>query len=320
MVIEELFKGALDFEKDGLGFILPLRFNKAQMEKLSRFPNCPYLRATAGIILDFYTDSASIVFSYRACREWKTGFTDAPSFDVFENGILRSCISLPDLAGGSVQRVEYPCRENGEKRITVVFPANAVVWIGDWEFGNCRGAEESGEKLLVLGDSIAQGLLANTASNNFPFIISKAFGWELLNQSCGGANFASEALCELSGYTPTRIIVALGTNEMFTGRFSKAEINIENYFSKLNGLYYFTPITVITPIWLDCGDDTQTKELLSQIRVKISKESEKYGFDLVNGEELVPHVSRYYNDNAHPNDLGFAHYASNLICKIMQKI
>ena len=47
---------------------------------------------------------------------------------------------------------------------------------------------------------------------------------------------------------------------------------------------------------------------------KLMEIAEKYGFTVVNGMNLVPHDTKYFQDHSvHPADSGFNHYAENLI-------
>lgn len=319
MDVKDLFRGALSLNTDEDGFIMPIRFTEKQLARYSKLPNGAYAQAPAGVIMDLYTDASEISFDYAVYKSWTTMYSDsAPTFDVWENHRLAENLTISYSDEGNVHSVSYCCKNQGEKHITVVFPANAVLAVGNFKLGNFRPAERPRERVLVLGDSVSQGFMNNSASNNYPFLLCRFLGAELLNQSVGGEYFCADALDE-TGFQPDRVIVALGTNDMvFVNNYAKTQEGIAEYFAKLRTLYGDKKITVITPTALTDEDELpESKQLLLKISECAAKTAYDYGCDVVNGRDLLPCTKRYYSDNLHPNDLGFAHYTLNLIKAIL---
>ena len=315
MEMLKIFKGALSFEIDKEGFITPCRFTKKQLKIYEAKPNRLYAKANAGILMEFYTDCEEISFSYKMNYAWTNMFEDStPTFDIFENDTLtlskELCIS--DL--GNTHSVKYHCESAKTKKITIVFPSNAILSVGDFSLGNYKPAQTSDGTFLVLGDSVSQGLLNNSASNNYPFLLKRFLNFDYINQGVGGDSFASNALDDI-GYTPDFSIIALGTNDMvFTNNLEKTKVHIHTFFDAYSKLYKNVKTFVITPIWLtDSKENPERFKLLADISKEIEKTAKSYGYVYIDGQALIPHDKRYYSDEAHPNDLGFSHYALNLV-------
>jgi len=314
MDILEIFKGALSFDVNASGLITPYRFTKKQLSVYDKKPNGLYAKATGGILAEFYTDASEISFSYTVHKAWTTMFDDSiPTFDIFENETLTQTKELC-FSDTDVHEISYTCESEGEKKLTVVFPANAIVSVGNFKIGNYRPTEFCKKSFLVLGDSISQGLLNNTASNNYPFLLRRFLDADFVNQGVGGDGFFSNALDSV-GFSPDFIIIELGTNDMaFVGDLEKTKVNTSEYFERFSKLYKGIKTYVITPPWLsDAKENKEKLSLVLEIAKEVKSEANKHGFTVIDGQKLIPHHKRYFSDDAHPNNLGFAHFSLNLI-------
>ena len=113
----------------------------------------------------------------------------------------------------------------------------------------------------------------------------------------------------MPGYTPDKIIVALGTNQFG----SETMMDVEEYYETLTGLYGKTiPIFCISPIWR--GDQPEKQEPFERFCQNVKKIAGSYSnVKVIDGFTLVPHLPEYYLDNLHPNALGCQEYARNLV-------
>ncbi len=319
MDIKTIFKGTLYFSEEENGFFMPMRFSKEQLERYERLPNGAYAKANAGVLAEFYTDAKKMSFDYIVHKSWTTMFRDSnPTFDIFEDDVLYESIKLEYQSEGSVHTTEHIFAKAGKKKVTVVFPCNAVVSVANFDIGDFEPTKVSKRKFLIIGDSISQGLLDNTSSNNYPFFLRRFFGADYLNQSVGGDRFDASALMDIN-FEPTDVIVALGTNDMvYTGSLKKSCESIASFFEKFDKMYGGKNVTVITPPWITV-EKTQPASyaLLRGIAAETERVAKEYGYRVADGEKLVPHTERYYSDDEHPNDLGFAHYALNLIKELI---
>jgi len=70
---------------------------------------------------------------------------------------------------------------------------------------------------------------------------------------------------------------------------------------------------VITPIWRQDQDVVRAYGHVRCVAECIASVATSLGIEVIDGLTLVPHVKHLFVDNVHPNDLGFALYAHNLI-------
>lgn len=166
--------------------------------------------------------------------------------------------------------------------------------------------------MLLLGDSIWQGICTYHPSCSIANLLAHKMDAQIVNQSVGGARFVPELLEKLD-FEPDNILVALGANDAFAGD-GAYEQTIPAYFTRLQELYPDTPITAITPIFcIALKTDKALTERFETVRALIKVEGEKHGVRVIDGDPLVPHTAKFFNeDGTHPNDLGFMQYALNL--------
>ena len=75
-----------------------------------------------------------------------------------------------------------------------------------------------------------------------------------------------------------------------------------------------TPVLLITPLWTGNDFPSGPKGSLEEFGRAIAKTARSFkSVHVVNGMELIPHDAAYFADGVHPNELGFLHYAINLI-------
>lgn len=312
--IAGLFKGIVSVREEN-GFIMPLRLTEKQLERYKGIPRCCYPYATAGIKLDFITDADEIGFIYHTVNFWDWWEKGQPSFDIYENGRFAAFVPLV-RAEQAPEAVHYTCKTPGPRRITIYFPHNAEVKIGAPSFGRATPAPVSDRKFLILGDSISQGLMGNSASFCYTAELERFFDAELLNMSVGGDCFDQTALDPELPYRPTDVIVALGSNDVFFLKdLELITANMKEYLGAVKELYGYANITVITPPYLtNCDTDGAEQYAMNLIFSKeILAEGKRLGLRTVYGDDLVPHHTRFFSDTAHPNDLGFGQYALHLI-------
>ena len=169
------------------------------------------------------------------------------------------------------------------------------------------------ERVLWIGDSITQGVGSFMGSETFVNIVGRKLKYESLNQGIGGYGYIDRALKPLEYFRPTKIVVALGTNDRSEGLKERTEA----FYRKLNACFCGLPVLAITPIWR--GDDAKKCEELKKIAEMTESVCRAYpNVRLVNGFGLVPPIPYCFWDNLHPNAWGMEKYADNLIEKIKE--
>ena len=259
---------------------------------------------TASVMLDFYTDSQTLSFSYTT--ESKAGpLINYAFIDIWVDGMIiahvgdyhntvrsgEACITLPE----------------GEKRVTVYMPSMfaTTLWDITLEDGASLRPAEKKYKVLVLGDSITHGYEGHFPSLNYANTIIREFGLDAVNQAIGGEVFRADILGTKALFSPDFITVALGTNDW------GGHPDADEYFKKLVELYPDTKIFYISPIWRTSANDAFYASV-----EKYEAIAKSYGAEIIHGLDLLHHMPEMFTDGLHPNDLGYTQYAKNLIKKL----
>jgi len=264
-------------------------------------------RDTAGVVIDFYTNTKNFEFSAPCgCK-----------FELLVNSELIEEIFL----SGETRMWKGEINPEGKRiRISLVFPARSR---GVLEYINVDdGAEVTpysySGKILFLGDSITQGWSCEKNAFSHPFIMSRYFDSELLNQGVGGFHFDVLALNNLE-YEPDRVVVAYGTNDFdYFSSMEEFQKIMSSYMERIKEMYGDKKIYVVTPIWFVDSEPT-AMGTLDDCRNAIANKAESLGFDVIDGSVIFPADSKYLADGLHPNDEGSRIYAENAIKIIIEK-
>lgn len=305
--MDALFRGCIRVEETSEGYV-PLRFSQERLEAYDKAPSKPYGRFPASVRMEFWTDAREISFRYQIIRSCDTPIM----FDIYENDCFRASIA----AGAASGYVKYHLENAGKTKVSVYLPCAAQVALSDFDLKEERRVFEPGRpKLLILGDSICQGLFGTHPSLGLVPTMGRILGISTLNLSVGGdlhhPDWLDTDICE-----PERILVALGTNDWAygTGRKEFSE-KLSGYYDKLIKIYPGIPIAVVMPIPILTvfKEPRERIEDFLFIRNAIRENAIRRGLRLVDGYEMVPADQSFYYDHAHPNDLGFQVYAMNLM-------
>ena len=273
----------------------------SQSREFSDRANC-----TAGGSLRLITDAAMLRFSYEVisyCRSRNV-------CDLFENGVHTASVRLADMQ--SRGEAVFTRETVGEAEIEIMLPNTCGLRIKEICCGEWKPASKPEKKLLILGDSILQGINTYHPSCALGNLLAHGLDVEIVNQSVGGARFVPELLEPLD-YDPDSVLVALGANDAFS-RDTAYEQTIPAYFKRLRELYPDKPIKAVTPVFcMKLKTDAALAKRFDAVRALIKTEAEKNGVRVIDGDALVPHTAKFFNeDGTHPNDLGFMQYALNL--------
>lgn len=277
--------------------------------------------ATTGVRFDFYTDSALFAFTYRIKS---TSSCDFYHFDILVDGIFldhRGEDSSMWIKTGRIE-VKLPA---GEHRVTVWFPSIACAFAEDitLDDGASFRPVTYQKKLLCFGDSITQGHTGRYPSLSYPNQLAVHFDAEMINQGVGGERYVPEILDEefAKAYVPDIITVAYGTNDWSGLEWEVLTARCEAFLKGLSELYPDSRVFVQTPLWR-ADYKKVTKSGPFENAVAFYRETaEKYGLTVIDGNPLTPHFPGFYADSRlHPNDLGFAIYAQNLIAAIEKEL
>lgn len=313
--IKEITKGALLIEQEG-GMLAFYRMPKETANRFEEMRTELKIRALAssGVRFDFTTDADYLKITYLL----KTGSSQVKgNFDVWVNGRFYSSAG-EDIIDGKVRDIEFTF-EKGEKRITVYFPTLAQTFITSVEVSGEVTPCENKPLALFFGDSITQGYITEFPSLNYVTRFAERSGYDFYNFAVGGdiyKGFIAEIEVERR---PEIVFTAYGTNDWNQGISAAAlKKNMRDYYSVICEKYPSSRIVAILPIWRADGEPARTigtfDELFPVMR-NILAEFPKV--EIIDGRELVPHVTGLYADvRLHPNDLGFEFYANALFDKM----
>jgi lysophospholipase L1-like esterase len=130
----------------------------------------------------------------------------------------------------------------------------------------------------------------------------------ILNQGNSGFVYDSGSIEKVG--EPKIVVTAYGINDFHRKNIELIEKDTTEFLEKLKEVYKNSKIVSILPLWTVWnGADENYK---AAERKCIKNVYEKYSDYIIDGYDLVPHDKKYFADEVHPNDEGFAHYGNNL--------
>lgn len=319
-LIFKMFKGCeyVEYTNDGYEIF---RFTKTELESYEYMPVF-YERcfSTAGVRMDFYTDSDMFEMEYTIKPHNVRKFY---GFDVEINGVITH-YRLGDTAYQCCDTISFTL-DKSKNHIVIYFPCSVKAIVKSVKLG--EGARvwfgEDNEKfLLCYGDSITQGYDARHPSQNYVALLASYFNADFINKGIGG-----DVMHSFNLTPPERkadiITVAYGTNDWGKKRTPEEfECDATEYYNELVRQNPSAKIFVISPIWR--ADWTAVKPVgtFNFVRNTIYNICSKHNnIKVIDGMSLTPHEPSFFADErVHPNDLGFRFYAQNLYNNIHKYI
>lgn len=300
--LKNIYFGALWFAETKDGYLQSYQYTQHQMDYFEKAFDFWFERCSASTskTFEFSTKATELSFDYKII--WK-GSED--SIELCVDGLITQIYYVKDLKDEGKISFEMP---EGQKDVIVYLPADATILVKDFEINGDVVPAKKEEKVLWLGDSITQGFGPLRSSCTYASVANRVLNYDIINQGIGGYVYDKNAIEPMGDYKPAKIIVALGTNQYG----SETMKDVEEYYEKLKEVYGDTPVLCISPIWR--GDQPDRYPIFVSFCEKVKQIAGKYqNVTVVDGFELVPHLSEYYLDNLHPNCLGAEVYGRNLV-------
>ena len=301
--LKNIYFGAYSFEETADGWLQAFQYTKEQMEYFKVAFDFWYDRcmATTAKTLEFVTEATKFSFDYKFI--W-TGSED--SFELMIDGLINNIIYVKDIEKEGSIEWELP---EGKKNVVVYLPSDATVLIRNFEINADVQRPSKNERVLWLGDSITQGFGPLRSGQTYVSVANRILNYDIINQGIGGYIYDKKSLMKMEGYTPDKIIVALGTNQFGAETMQ----DVEEYYEVLTGIYGTKiPILCISPLWR--GDIPEGIPTLIKFCENVKKIAGSYpNVKVIDGFTLVPHLPEYFLDNLHPNGLGTEVYGRNLV-------
>ena len=303
--LEKIYFGAYEFNETEDGYLQAFQYSKEQIAYFKKAFDFWYDRCTASTskTLEFVTEAKEISFDYKIL--WKG------SEDSFELAINERIIDIRYVHGMDEEGKLSFMLPAGSKKVTVYLPADATVVIRNFETDAPVAPAEKGAKVLWLGDSITQGFGPLRSACTYVSVANRILNYDIINQGIGGYVYDKNSIMEMPGYKPEKIIVALGTNQFGCETMK----DVEEFYKQLMKVYGDTPVLCVSPLWR--GDVPNSEDTLTRFCENVKKIAGSYkNVKVVDGFELVPHLSEYYLDKLHPNCFGCEVYGRNLVREI----
>lgn len=173
-------------------------------------------------------------------------------------------------------------------------------------------------RMLVLGDSIAQGFCCDDPAATWPALVSEQRGYDLLNQSIRGQVFQASSLLSPSEREATDtacVFVALGANYVWDACApALVEREAHALMREVRRLYPNAAIFSLTPTWYDAQRIAACSgTCLEQLPDIINRVAVAQGVQVLDGQRLLKHKAELLADGIHPTKDGHARIARSLL-------
>lgn len=326
-ILKQCFHNMLFVEEQEYGLV-PFRYTKKQC---AFYDTITYgiimgdkARMSAGITLEFDTDADAFTLVWQIAGGYPANTKDrGSSLDVFVDGILMHQHMIT-CEWHEMQETTFALRE-GKKRVKIMLPNTFIFALTDIrvkEGAAFAPVPKRAKKLLMMGDSITQGVGAQFSSTGYAMQTGLGLDCECVNQSIAAVRFESEGL-DNDGFTPDLITVALGTND-WSGWKDRAEYDERagRFMARMNELYPNVPVVYLSPV-KRCRGEEDREEMYKEAELKdvLTRLCAPYPqMQVADGWKLMPHTGAFFADGLHPNDLGMTVYAHSVIDIIKEKL
>lgn len=310
-----LFKGCRSVLCEG-GEYIPARFHAAALSSIAGDSPDITTRAhcTAGVRLEFLTDSSTLSFSFR-CDHFARPIV---AFDVWENGRYRKTFTYAENAAQGT--FLYQKEDAGTSHILIYLPHLVRVALFDVCLGAALPAPSYAHTLLFYGDSLVQGMTAARPGFTWASLVTRALRADAFNFGVGGKKFDRTFLDQTAPVDGSAVFVGFGTNDAFQGDSPTCmRQNIASFFQTLREYYPTLPVYAITAPSLSDSLLTPTlAEALGEVRTITAEYAKRYGCVLIDGTGLLSNDPALFTDGVHPNEAGSSQYAARLLSQIEQ--
>lgn len=317
-------------EKDGFHFH---RFTAAQEAYYAPTPFQPKCLSTAGVRLEFVTDSASLYLRVNTASASTRQFfmvdiyCDGAPYDAFGN--TNTAGEKLDAAGNPVVRDEYllgvfehSCRlPEGSKRVCIYLPCLVLSVVQELRLddGATLVPVRHRKTMLQFGDSITHGYDARHPALTYTARLTDALGVEAFNKAIGGEKFCPGLAKLRDDVDPDYITVAYGTNDWSKYDRETFVSLCTDFYAALSAQYPAARIFAITPIWRKDRDKDSMVGTFDELSVLIGDAVHALpNVTLIEGYPFVPQEEKWFGDRRlHPNDAGFEHYFRHLFAALL---
>ncbi|MBQ8356716.1 MAG: SGNH/GDSL hydrolase family protein [Clostridia bacterium] len=310
--IRALIHGAVTVEESADGKFSFCRFTASQKAAYEPGKNITtQVPATAGMRLEFVTDSDTFSFDYLARSASSRRYY---YFDVYLDGVMVKHFGHKDVkAVASTLTVKLP---EGVHTVAVYFPNLFSVQISKVTVDDGATVEpvQKSCRMVCYGDSITQGYDAVYPSRSYVNQLADKLNADVIDFGIGGEVFRPELVTRELDFEPDIVTVAYGSND-FTKKKSREDMvrDANEFHARARAAYPNAKIFAVTPVWRYDGEKiTAVGSFADAVRIAYDAAAAQPGVVVVDGSHMTPHSVDYYYDGLHPTDSGFSFYANAL--------
>ena len=167
-------------------------------------------------------------------------------------------------------------------------------------------------RFQLIGDSITEGMYAETPETSYANILGDMLGMEVVNSGVGGLKMEPEFVRSVCDDSADMTLLAFGVNDASLQKEPQQfEADSVNVFSLLadqcrGKLYVVTPL-----VWP--GEEASSKYPLTLYREIIRTSAKQFPkITVIEGEELLSNAPENFFDSVHPNSNGMKQLAGAL--------
>lgn len=259
----------------------------------------------AGIKIDFVTNSSFVKINVSKIES----LNDSKNLDTEIFVDAKKVLNINECG-------EYSLTLNKKSRVQILLPSFAHIYFKSIEVeDNCELMPVKHRlRWLALGDSITHGVGATMPSLNYVSRIAKREDIEVMNQGNSGYVNDERIITRIDGWEPDIVTSAYGINDVGRKTLEQQESELYDCCEKLKREFPNSRIYIISPIWSETLFGVTPYSHKCEGVYKIFEGVKNIsGVHLIDGLKLVPHNKKYFQpDSNHPNDMGYAYYASRL--------
>jgi len=270
------------------------------------------VQCTAGVRIRFLSDTTSIELRVKYGKSARSIFQGSliVDSDIYPWG--------PEMPESYWHGKIFQCEEKRERLFDLWLPhlcKTELVSISIDEQADFTPPPPLKYRWLALGDSITQGMTATLPTRTHYGIISLSINAECYNFGVGGAVFDKRIAPYLPDANLNFVVISYGTNDFAHSVPLNLFVDNANILLSQTLEKYHIPVYLITPItWVDHPEKNEAGISLHQYRdVLVETASSISGINIIDGTTMIPDDSIYFVDKVHPNNRGFASYATNFL-------
>lgn len=274
------------------------------MARFSRpiLDNNGYWHTGPGARVRFWTDGETVMVGVRRNYLMPREDTRQPVGVVLVDGMVAA-------TWADVERVTITHAGPRMRLHEVVMPYNDSVDFLGVEIpadATAAAAPRTGRRIVVVGDSIAQGFWASDVAHTWPLLLAQATSCEVVNLAYGEAMCAPSDAVAAAALAPDVVVCLVGYNE-FSQQTTDFGSRYSQWLANIRAGRPAAKVVCVTPTWSPNDAAIPLEAYRQEIRDAVPPD-----VTIVEGPSLTAHDPAMFPDTVHPGDTASASIATGL--------